>query len=435
MVAPPPAPAKPVAAPAAAPPSALLKPPREGAPALSFQTPTRHPPLRSIVVPCALCGYDSPEELCPHCRGAVSDREFARGAPPASGRGAVAAGFAALPRGLSLLATTRGTKRWLVPPFVLTSVAFAALFTWAWNGFERLVEYARETGERIQGPEVSWYLRALDFVLESWAFVLLAKLSGALLFLVIGFFAALYAFSLFYEAISGPFLDEVQGRIEQRWFGVDPRNATQRPTDWSVARCAAHTAAVSAVALALGFLALRLTSGAGLLWSVPTIALALVLPFAVWGRIARSWGRWFLWAVGVEIVTLWTSVRTSLFALLLLVFCLPLKFVPLVGPLLFGAAAGFATAISLLDIPFSRRRWNLGQRFSFLGHHAPALAAFGSVASLLFLIPFAGPILMVPAASIGGLWLFVRLDKSRLRVNSQRIAERRERQLAGKPAP
>ena len=37
------------------------------------------------------------------------------------------------------------------------------------------------------------------------------------------------------------------------------------------------------------------------------------------------------------------------------------------------------------------------------------------MASLLFLIPVLGPLVMVPGASIGGLWLLVRLDKDRLR--------------------
>jgi uncharacterized protein involved in cysteine biosynthesis len=102
----------------------------------------------------------------------------------------------------------------------------------------------------------------------------------------------------------------------------------------------------------------------------------------------------------------------------LLVICLPLKFIPFVGPILFGAAAGFATAISLMDIPFSRRRWSMSQRLSFFTGNLLPLVAFGSVAGLVFLIPLFGPILMVPAASIGGLWLVVRLDKSKLRVRA-----------------
>jgi uncharacterized protein involved in cysteine biosynthesis len=322
--------------------------------------------------------------------------------------------LSALPRGLSYLSSTRGTKRWLVPPFVITTVAFGALMFWAWDAFAKLVEHAHEVANRTGEIDAGWWQRAWEFVLETSLFVFLAKLSGFLLFVVVGFFAAIYTFSLFYEAISGPFLDVVQGHIEQRWFGVDPRNAIERPTSLPVARCALLTAMVGVAAALCMFGAWQLD---GLLrWSALT--LGAIAPFVAVSLWNKDWGRWVLWALRVETSTLWTSTRTSLFALALLILCLPLKFVPFIGPFLFAAAAGFATSISLLDIPFSRRRWSFGQRLGFLGHHLPALLAFGCVSSLVFLIPFAGPVLMVPAASIGGQWLVVRLDKSKLRRNS-----------------
>ncbi len=363
------------------------------------------------VIPCALCGYHAPAEDCAHCGGASADPTF--GAP----RGrfhSIHAGLVALPRGLGYLSSTRGTKRWLVPPFVMTTIAFGALFLWAWRGFERLVSYAQSAAERVELADSGWWSMALDRALESTAFLVIAKLTGGLLFLVVGFFAAMYAFSLFYEAISGPFLDEVQGRIERRWFGVDPRNSIQRPTAMAPGRCAMFSALGAALA-ALAMFAAWQFSGPWRWW---VLAPALALPFVGLSIWNRDYGRWLWWAVRVETSTLWTSVRTSFLALLLLVLCLPLKFVPFVGPVIFAAIAGFATAISLLDIPFSRRGWSLGQRLSFLIENLGALIAFGSVASLVFLIPFAGPILMVPAASIGGLWLVVRLDKSKLRRRS-----------------
>jgi len=40
---------------------------------------------------------------------------------------------------------------------------------------------------------------------------------------------------------------------------------------------------------------------------------------------------------------------------------------------------------------------------------------FGATAGLVFAIPLLGPIVAVPAASIGGMWLVIRLDKSFLR--------------------
>ncbi len=369
------------------------------------------------VIPCALCGYDAPQPVCKHCGGSSADPSFGA---PRSRAAALRDGLSALPRGLAYLSTTRGTKRWLVPPFVLTTLAFAALFVWAWNGFEDLVAYAQGAAQRAPVVDPSWWQRAFETVLESSVFLLIAKLTGVLLFLVIGFFAALYAFSLFYEAISGPFLDEVQGRIERRWFGVDPRNALERPTALSVGICVRFTAAAAALAAALG-LAAWFYAGEWRWWA---LSVGVLLPFLGLSLWKRQYGLWLWWALRSETSTLWTSVRTSLVALALLIVCLPLKFVPLFGPLLFAGVAGFATAISLLDIPFSRRRWSLGQRLAFLGHNLPALIGFGSVASLVFLIPFAGPILMVPGASIGGLWLLVRLDKSKLRENSARHAAR-----------
>ncbi|MEO6710041.1 MAG: EI24 domain-containing protein [Planctomycetota bacterium] len=369
------------------------------------------------VIPCELCGYHAPGKICGHCGGVSHEPSFATARRKASG---VRSGLVALLRGLGFLATTRGTKRWLVPPFVITTVAFGSLWMWLWNAFDRLVERAHDVAETAEPIDAAWWQRAFEAVLQWGGFLILAKLAGTLLFLVVGFFAALYTFSLFYEAISGPFLDEVQGRIEKRWFGVDPRNAIQRPTTLSVARCALLALAAAAVAV-VGMIVAWNYAGSLRWWA---LIAAAVLPFVVLGLVQRDWGRWFLWALRVESSTLWTSVRTSLFALTLLILFLPIKFVPGVGPFLFAAAAGFATSISLLDIPFSRRSWSLGQRLRFLTHHVPALIAFGCVASLVFLVPFAGPILMVPAASIGGLWLVVRLDKSRLRAYSIQRAAR-----------
>ena len=369
------------------------------------------------IIPCELCGYDAPGMACGHCGGSSTDPSFAA----ARGKGSsVRDGLSALIRGLGYLSTTRGTKRWLVPPFVITTLAFGALCFWAWNGFAKLVEHAHEVANRTQDLDAGWWQRAFEFVLESSLFVVIAKLSGFLLLLVIGFFAALYMFSLFYEAISGPFLDEVQGRIERRWFGLDPRNAIERPTSLSVAHSVRLTALASGTALLAVFGAWH-AEGALRWWAM---ALGAVTPFAVLSLWNREFGRWLRWALGVQVGTLWTSVRTSLFALVLLILCLPLKFVPFVGPFVFAGAAGFATSISLLDIPFSRRRWSFGQRLGFLSQHLLSLIAFGSVSSLVFLIPFAGPVLMVPAASIGGLWLVVRLDKSRMRQASRLRAAR-----------
>ncbi|MEO0651282.1 MAG: hypothetical protein AAFZ65_11455, partial [Planctomycetota bacterium] len=57
-------------------------------------------------------------------------------------------------------------------------------------------------------------------------------------------------------------------------------------------------------------------------------------------------------------------------------------------------------------------------RVAFLRRHVLATTVYGAVSGLLFGIPFVGPLLVVPSASVGGLWLFCRLDKQHLRRTS-----------------
>ena len=85
------------------------------------------------------------------------------------------------------------------------------------------------------------------------------------------------------------------------------------------------------------------------------------------------------------------------------------------GSFLFGFLAGFPTALTLLDIPFSRRQWSTAQRISFIRKNFLPVIAFGAVSGLLFVIPLIGPLVMVPSASVGGLWLICRLDKTPMR--------------------
>ena len=99
----------------------------------------------------------------------------------------------------------------------------------------------------------------------------------------------------------------------------------------------------------------------------------------------------------------------------MLVLLTPLHLIPVLGSFLFGFLAGFPTALTLLDIPFSRRQWSAAQRISFIRKNLLPVTAFGAVSGLLFVIPFLGPLIMVPSASVGGLWLICRLDKSPLR--------------------
>jgi uncharacterized protein involved in cysteine biosynthesis len=360
------------------------------------------------VVPCALCGYDCASPPCLHCGGA---RAAGVSAPRHGTWSGVAVGLAALPRGLHELAVTRGTKRWLLPPFLITCAAFALLFAWLWNLYGRLTQW---TAARTQGElplDTDWLREALEWLLRLRALAWLANLASAAAFLALALVAAFWAFSIVYEAVSGPFLDEIHARVERRWFGADPRDRLYRPTALSPAACATHASAAGAAGLALALLWIAL--GAPLAWLAAP--LCLLTPFVALGVARREFGRWLWWLVRLEGGTLWVSLKAATVAGLILVVLLPLKFVPGVGFLLFGLAAGFTTAVSLLDIPCERRRWSLRQRLAFLGRHLPAIVSFGSVASLLFVVPLIGPVVMVPAASVGGLWMLVRLDKQFLR--------------------
>jgi len=306
-------------------------------------------------LPCRTCGYHSATEECALCAHAPRDPSLR--AARARGAARLLEGPRAIGHGLRLLLSTPRTKRLLVPPFLLSTAAFALVFAWAWSlvsGVLRTLDQGLEANlqnlPRFLEPSVAW-------LLHTGALLVSARVLAFCVLVLLASLVCLWCFSVVYEAFCGPFLDSVQARIEQRWFGADPRarleEAGQRP------------------------------------------------PLAA--RIGR------------ELSTLWTSIKASLLALFVLLAFLWVKFLPLFGVPLFAVVAGFATALTLLDIPFSRRRWSLRQRVAFLRAHLLEWLALGIGSGLLFVVRFLGPLVGVPVASIAGLWLFVRLDKSELR--------------------
>jgi len=384
------------------------------------------------IVPCPLCGYDaqrggsgvqaagaqSGAEICPHC--ALQPKEPSLRAPRARLRAGLLVGLAAVPQGLYFLASTRGVKRWLIPPLVLTTIAFAALFWWLWGLVSHWIEILRANGGQEIQIDPVWVERAVRWLLGLKVFVWLAEAGTFLVFLLVSAVAAFWAFSILYEAVAGPFLDEIHGRIEERWFGVDPRKALHRPTQLPKSACVKWSLGAATAAIALVLCLWTLVH-----WPVwLALLVGLPAPFLIASMIEREYGRWLFWVVRLEGSTLWVSVKAALVAGVILLVFFPLKFVPGIGYVLFGCVAGFTTSVSLLDIPFARRQWSLSQRFLFLVHHAPAVILFGATASLLFVLPLIGPVLMVPAASIGGLWLVTRLDKDFLRPAEQRVGSR-----------
>ena len=140
------------------------------------------------------------------------------------------------------------------------------------------------------------------------------------------------------------------------------------------------------------------------LTSVPVIAVV---------RAEPEYGKWLGWVASIEGRALWVGIKASIVSGVIIVLALPIYFVlPPIGPAVFAAIVGFATAISLLDIPFERRQWSLRDRLGFVGRNLPAMVAFGTTAGFLLAVPVVGWLLMVPSASIGGLWLICRLDTS-----------------------
>lgn len=324
--------------------------------------------------------------------------------------GAVIDGLLAVPMGIALLVRTPRVMHLLVPPVLLTSALFCTLTWWGWHALERWLEGVRVRGIDALAIEPGTWRDIATWILERGAVLALAKMGGFVVFLVAASVVALWTFSIAYEAIAGPFLDEIQRRMEVRWFGSDPARSLDRPPPVDPRRARLHGVAAAGASIV----------GIALWWSHATDHSALWLglgPVAIVisALVDRAHGAWLAHWSAAQLRTLLVSVKASALAAVLLVIFFWVKFIPIVGLVLFGMLAGFCTAISLLDIPFSRRRFGLMQRIELMIAHFPAVVAFGGVAGLVFVIPIVGPLVGVPAASIGGLWLLCRLDKTSLR--------------------
>ena len=359
-------------------------------------------------LPCPLCGYHAPALECPHCHLRVR-------APSLQGRriswaGAAWAGLMAMPMGFLLLVRTPRIKRFLVPPIFLTALAFTLLFLWMWGGISDLFHAMEIRDPEALGWRPDWLQRVGEWLVASKILLWLAGFGKWVFFLAAAGLVGVWAFSIVYEAIAGPFLDEIHGRLEEGWFGVNPRNEIERPSTLPPERCGwlSVWAGVPAVFCLVVF---WFASG----WPAWIALAASPLPFILLSIKNREYGRWLRWVIRIESKTLWISVQAAALAGLVLLLFLWLKFIPGVGPPLFFALAGFTTAISLLDIPLSRRQWSLRRRLTFVARRWPAMLTFGLVSSLVYMVPVLGQVVMVPAASIGGLWLICRLDKNVMR--------------------
>jgi len=369
--------------------------------------------MTNRTLPCPLCGYDAPGIECPHCRVSASDPSLCFVA------GRIASfvdGLAAVPHGFALLLGTRRTKRWLAPPIALTIAVYVALVVWAWTWTDRVLDAARAQSIAELDVRVGWLRDALSWLIERDVVAWIAKASGFLVILAVAALVALWTFSVVYALIASPFLDVVQGRIEARWFGRDPTARAEAISQTAAARRRWIFVACCATSL-LAIVAWWIDPSARRwLWLA-----AIPGAFACAAILAREFRDWLAAEIRSQSRALVPGIKASLLTAIVLVLFVWLKLIPVVGYFLFAGLAGFASAIGLLDIPFSRRRFDLRQRLAFVSQHAPAVFAFGVVSSVMFLVPILGPLVGVPVSSIGGLWLFCRLDKNGMRPRDRRI--------------
>ncbi|MCY2961592.1 MAG: EI24 domain-containing protein [Planctomycetota bacterium] len=369
---------------------------------------------RPPIVPCPLCGYHAPDRACPAC--GLAPREASLAAPRGGFWREVGDGLRALPEGARALLATPRTKRLLIPPMVLTGFLFGAILVGLVRALSRFFEAVAAQDLDALGLEPGWWSDVVSWLAGLHVVVAIAHAGSILVLLVAFTIAGLWTFSIAYELIAGPFLDTIQARIETRWFDADPRALLERPPGPDPAAAARASAIAAGVSICAAVACFWIRAP----WSWALLAV-VPIAFAVAARAVPGSGSWALWFAGTQVRALWTSIKASALAALLLVAFVWLKFVPFLGLPLFAMVAGFATALTLLDIPFSRRGWSVSQRLAFLSQHLGGVLALGIVTSFVFVVPFLGPLVGVPCASIGGLWLLCRLDKNAMRPEHLRI--------------
>lgn len=295
------------------------------------------------IQPCPRCGYHAPELPCPHCGLSPGTPDWKR----LRLRGGPALGLEAFVRGGGLVLSLPGGLAMLAMPAMLTALGAVQVYrTWISDLVQSL--FAGLAPEAVAQRPEGWLRSTLAFLSESWFLDLLSRASH----LVAMTLTAWLAFTFLFEALAGPFLDRLHGRLEQRWFGKDP----------------------SALGLGLA------------------------------GFLRR------------ESHMLGLSVAAACWAALIALLALPLLLLPIAGSLLYLAVSGMALSLGAMDTAFARRGWSLRQRKLLFERHWMAAASFGALAGAISGFPFLGPLVVVPCASLGGLWMLVRVDKSPARI-------------------
>ena len=369
-------------------------------------------PPHEPVPACPRCGYRRGSRTpsgyaCPVCSDAEPSAPAAK--PPAKHIGALLAGAMAFPTGLGMFLGGSRIKRYLLPPLLLTTVVFTVVILWTRGVVARFLDSGLpDDGEEValDSLDLGWWRSTLEWILnDAWGLELLRGGSW-ILFAVLATVLAWYCFSLVYELFAGPFLDEVHGIVEERWFGVDPRKDVDRPVELPVEACARRSwilGTLGSALFAVGFWFLD--------W--PWLLLSFLLfaaPFALAMTRGDDYARWLRWVMKVEGRALVIGLDMGLVSLVFSVGFLWLNLVPVVGQFAYACAVGLGTAIGMLDLPLERRGWSLPERIGLIGRHPLPIMAFGVVTGLAFAVPIVGPMLAVPSASLGAMWLVCRLD-------------------------
>jgi CysZ protein len=194
------------------------------------------------------------------------------------------------------------------------------------------------------------------------------------------------------------------GFVVLLWFiGPESRWATWFAADWDPGvRDAMRILAGLAIVVGFTFLAII---------SYTALALAIGDPFyerissrveMLYGdpgnMVNRPWWKELARSVG-------EAVRLLLFSVMIAVLVFLIELIPVVGqvaaPIIGAVVGGWALAIELTGIPFSRRGLRLRQRRRMLRRHGWLSLGFGVSVFLCFLVPF-GAVLVMPAAVAGG---------------------------------
>lgn len=375
---------------------------------------------------CPRCGYPhSGPAACPvchyhpHTEGASLPGASPLPRHPAKGVSALVAGAWAFPRGFLLFFSNAGVKRLMLPPLALTVLLFVGLIFATQSALSSWLDGALAAGTEarltLDSLDPGWWRRSLEWLLNDGFGIELLRGGSWLLFIVLAMLLAWTTFSLVFELIAGPFLDEVHGQLEERWFGFDPRKLRNRPTELAAELCARLSWRLGLVGAGLSLVGFWLLHGLWLLLAFPLFLVPFALAAIPGGlpglRHGAEYAKWLRWVLGDNTRALGASATVAGVTLVLVVVFFPLNFVPPFGNLLYGGIVGMGTAIGMLDLPLERRDLTVRERLSFATHHLGPVTLFGVITGAVFSVPVLGPLIAIPSASIGALWLVCRLDK------------------------